>query len=199
MATSIGNEPRSHTGGPDQDPRPGQNLAPLVLGISLVAIGALLLMSELSGVQVWRIAWPFFLIVPGVLLFVAMFSYGTSAGPLAIPACIVTTTGLILLIQNTFGLWQTWAYAWALVAPTSVGLGQWLFGVWSGQPDRRRAGVQLMRIGLILFVGFAAFFELILNISGLWRGVGGSTVLAVVLIVLGTYLLVRSGGPSTAI
>jgi len=40
-----------------------------------------------------------------------------------IPGSIITIAGLVLAVQNTFDLFATWAYAWALVAPGGVGLG----------------------------------------------------------------------------
>ena len=40
----------------------------------------------------------------------------------------VTMVGTILLFQNTFDYFQSWAYAWALVFPTSVGVGQLIYG-----------------------------------------------------------------------
>ncbi len=193
MATTSGNEPRMHFYASEHASGETRNLMTLGLGIGLVAIGALLLAQELTGVEVWQLTWPFFVIVPGLLLFVAMALKGKRAGPLAIPASIVTTTGLILLVQSTFGVWQTWAYVWTLIAPTSVGLGQWIYGAWSDRPDLRETGLRLTEIGLILFLGLAAFFELLINLSGWMRGTAGSTALAVVLVVLGSYLLVRAG------
>jgi hypothetical protein len=107
---------------------------------------------------------------------------------------MVTTVGLILLVQNSFNLWQTWAYAWALVFPMSIGIGTWLMGWWAGDPARERAGQRMAEVGLIMFVGVGAFFELALNLSGIWWRQGlGSTAFAVVLILVGAYLLLRRG------
>jgi hypothetical protein len=86
----------------------------------------------------------------------------------------VTTVGLILLVTNTFQLWAVWAYAWALVVPTSIGVGLFLFGGLSGRSRPQRVGQVMATIGIWLFLGFAAFFEGVLNISGgLAAGIAG--------------------------
>ena len=55
----------------------------------------------------------------------------------------------------------------------------------------------MTEIGLVIFLGFAAFFELVLNLSGLWSGTWGPTIIAVILIAVGAYVLTRrSEGPS---
>ena len=74
--------------------------------------------------------------------------------------------GLICLYQNTLGQFQTWAYAWALVLPTSVGIGHFFQGWWTARPELRARGLTQTRTGLIIFLIFAAFFELVLNLSG---------------------------------
>src|SRR6185312_11166376 len=108
-----------------------------------------------------------------------MFAIGRGSSGLAIPGSIVTTAGLILLIQNTFGIWQTWAYAWALIVPTAIGVGIWLMGTWGGKLRQQEVGRRMAEIGFIIFLAFAAFFELLVNLSGLWNGTWGPTVLGV--------------------
>lgn len=48
-----------------------------------------------------------------------------SLSGLCIPGSIVTILGLLLLlmIQNSFDLWSTWAYAWTLVVLVGTGAG----------------------------------------------------------------------------
>jgi hypothetical protein len=164
-----------------------------VIGIVLIALGALFLVQQVTGFDVWHWSWPLIIVGCGVLLFVSMLAGGRGASSLAIPASIVTTVGLILLVQNTFNLWQTWAYAWALIFPTAIGLGTWLMGWWSGDPERERVGRRMAEVGAVTFLGFAAFFELVLDLSGFWRQGLSGVVFAVLLILLGAYLLVRRG------
>ena len=58
---------------------------------------------------------------------------------MAVPGCVLTTVGLILAIQNTFNLWQTWAYAWTLII-AAVGIGLTLQSERLGQPKAARTG-----------------------------------------------------------
>jgi hypothetical protein len=163
------------------------------LGIVLVLLGAAFLLQQLTGFDVWRWSWPLIVVAAGAILFVGMFLGGKSAGGLAIPASITTMTGLILLVQNTFNAWETWAYAWALIVPTAAGVGTWLMGWWTDQPGARQTGRRMAEMGVVLFLGLAAFFELALNLSGFIRSGLGGTAIAVILILAGLYLLARRG------
>jgi hypothetical protein len=109
---------------------------------------------------------------------------------LAIPGCVITTVGLILAIQNTFDLWQTWAYAWALV-PASVGLGLRLQSERLGQPRAMQVGTHLFEGFLVAFGVLFVFFELVLNLSNFTSGVLRTMVGPAVLILAGIYLLMR--------
>jgi len=143
----------------------------------------------LFGFNVWGVVWPFFIIVPGLLFFVGMVALGKNGAPLAIPGSIITMIGLILLFQVLTGLWQMWAYIWALVFPTSVGIGIAIAGLWGDDPRAARAGGTTALIGLVIFLAFAVFFELLLNLSGLRSGPLGRIVLPVLLIGAGVVTL----------
>jgi peptidoglycan/LPS O-acetylase OafA/YrhL len=140
-----------------------------------------------------------FVLLPGLALFLAMAAGGRAMAWLAIPASVVTMTGLILLIQNAYDLWQTWAYAWALIYPTAVGLGLWLEGAWRHQPRPEERGRTLAALGAVLFLAGAAFFEGVLNLSGLAEATAVHNVGAAALIVLGgALLLFRNPHPSAS-
>jgi len=132
--------------------------------------------------------WPFFIIVPGVALFLAaLLASGKSGEPLAIFGSIVTMIGAILLFQNVTGLWATWAYAWALIAPTSPGLGLLLWGAIKGRKNQVEEGLKLAGTGLVMFLVAGAFFELVLGVSGFRLG---PLALPFLLIGLGLILVV---------
>ncbi len=157
----------------------------------LVGLGLLFLVAQFLRISLWSLGWPFFVIIPGLIFFVGMVASGKGkAGGLAIPGSIVTTVGLILLYQNTFGAWATWAYAWALIFPTAIGLGLIIKGLWDGKPDDVRQGRQMVLIGLIIFVAAAVFFEVIIGIGG---GGPGSYFWSLALIAIGVYLLIKRG------
>jgi hypothetical protein len=166
-----------------------------VLGAGLVIFGSLFFLVQVGGLGVpavsWRYLWPLFIIVPGLLLFLGALQGGPGAAGLAVPASIVTMVGLILLYQNTTHNWHSWAYAWALIAPTAVGIGRMIQGSLAGQPTVSEQGRRLVNVGLLLFLGFAVFFELVLNISHVVDRSLGAFVLPGLLIAAGAGIIAR--------
>jgi hypothetical protein len=136
----------------------------LVLGLALVLFGGLALVARLGGVAV---DWPAWIIVPGVGLIVASIVVGGSGGSgLAAVGGIVTMVGVVLAIQETYDLYQTWAYAWALVAPGGVGLGLTIFGLATGRRDDLRGGLGALGAGIVIFLVGFLFFEGVIGLSG---------------------------------
>src|SRR5262245_1272698 len=161
----------------------------IVLGIILVVAGLLALFGRQLAVAVLAIGWPLFVLVPGILLLAGSLFVGGRPGiGLAIPGGIVTMTGLVLAFQNATDSYQTWAYAWALVAPGGVGVGLSVYGLLAGERDSLRAGIPILLTGLGLFLGFGFFFEGILGLSG-GRLPGFENVFALGLILLGVIVL----------
>ena len=170
--------------------RSSSNQAATIGGIVLVGLGVVFLAQQAVGFDIGHYGWPIFVILPG-LAFLAAFALGPrSAGGLAVPGCVLTTIGLIMAVQNTFGLWATWAYAWGLIV-AAVGLGLTLQGQRFGQPKVIRTGIRMIEGGLLGFIVFATFFELVLDISHLGIGVLRGTLGPAILILAGLYLLLR--------
>ena len=167
-----------------------QNLGILLIGVGLIGVGALFLLGQIFRFNVWGVLWPFFIIGPGLLFFLGMVALGKSGAPLAIPGSIVTMVGLLLLYQAITGHWSSWAYAWALVAPTAVGIGIAIMGFWADDPRAIRAGGTVAVIGLVIFLVFGVFFELVLNISGFAGGPLGRMILPLLIIGAGAGVLV---------
>jgi hypothetical protein len=160
-----------------------------LFGGILIIVGVLFLLGQLFDINLGRFVWPFFVIVPGVLLLAAAFVLGNEASvPMVIVGSMVTMTGALLLYQNTSGHWESWAYGWALVAPTSIGLGQIVYGWRKNRQEMVQTGKNLATIGGVIFLGGAIFFELIIGISGFGLGRFGWPVL---LIGLGILWLIR--------
>jgi hypothetical protein len=173
--------------------RSSSNQAATVGGIVLVGLGVLFLAQQAIGFDLGHYGWPIFVLLPGLAL-LAGFALGPrGAAGLAVPGCVVTMVGMILAIQNTFNLWATWAYAWGLII-AAVGLGLTLQGERFGQPRVVQTGIRLFEGGLLAFVVFAVFFELILDINHLGIGVLRGTLGPAVLILAGLYLLLRRRG-----
>ena len=170
--------------------RLGPERGTVALGVALLAIGGLALLGRALSIDILGLGWPLFVLIPGILLFVAGLSVGGRAGlAMAIPGGIVSMVGVVLSVQAATGLWATWAYAWALVAPGGVGQALVLYGVLTGQPDVARDGVPVLLTGLGLFVAFGLFFEGVLHLSGAALPLA-EPVLAAGLVVLGVVILV---------
>jgi len=173
--------------------RRGPDQITTIGGVILVGLGLLFLLQQSFGIDIGHFAWPLFVILPGLGMLVAFALAPRSAAGLAIPGCVVTTIGLILGVQNTFGLWQTWAYAWTLI-PAAVGLGLRLQSEQLGQPRAMQVGTRMFEFSMLGFVVLFVFFELILDLSHFASGVLRSTIGPAVLILAGIYLLMRRGG-----
>lgn len=181
------------------EPRPrGIDRGALVGGIVLVALGLGFLAVQVVDVEVET--WPLFIIIPGVALFLASFAVGGREGlGLAIPGAIVAAVGAVLWVQETYDLYETWAYAWALVAPGAVGLAMLVYGLFRGDGELAGNGVRTLLVGIGLFLGFALFFEGVIGLSG-DRFADLDTVLPIAVIGLGALLVVLSffGGRARA-
>jgi len=169
-----------------------RNNGSLVGGSLLIIFGVLALFGKIfQNYDFWGTFWPFFIIGIGVLFFVGMFAGGRSVSGLAIPGSIITTIGLMLFYQNLTNHWESWSYGWTVIL-MSVGVGIFIMGLWGQNASQRAAGLRLLRLGLIMFVIFGAFFELIFT-AGNPFGLR-SIIFPVALILLGLYLvLTRSG------
>ncbi len=163
-----------------------KNLWTLSAGVALIGLGIIFFLGQLFEVSIMRYLWPVFILAFGALFFIGMIAGGRSLGALAVPGSVITTIGLILFFQNLFGLWSTWAYAWALII-VGAGIGLMIFGHWSQYLDLRRAGQIVAIIGLVLFFIFGMFFELGATLLGM-RSAGG-IFWAILLILAGLYVV----------
>ncbi len=140
----------------------------LALGVLLIVAGALFLVGEQFNIDWGRYGWPAFVVVPGAAMLVLGLAIPNEAGlGLAIPGGIIASVGLVLAFQAATDTYASWAYAWALVAPGSVGVSLFLYGLLHRRLDLLDAGLRSAAVGLGLFVGFGLFFE---NVIGLDDG-----------------------------
>ena len=164
---------RSHTG-------------TLVGGTLLVAFGMLSLASQVFRGFNWGVIWPFFIIGVGALFFVAMFAGGKQTAGFAIPATIISGIGLVSLFQNITQHWESSSYLWTLII-LFVGAGIYIMGAYGNDSGQKQSGTRVMRVGLILFIIFGAFFELSFSRFG-------NLAFPILLILLGTYLVLSRSG-----
>lgn len=162
----------------------------IAVGVVLIVLGLAALVGRVISLDLFSIGWPLFVLVPGVLMFATAVGIGGRAGiAVAIPGGIVSMVGLVLSVQAATGLWATWAYAWALVAPGGVGLAMAVYGLATGQRDFVRLGLPILGVGLGLFLAFGLFFEAVIHLNGL-QGRGWESLLSLGLIAIGLIVIV---------
>ena len=169
------------------------NRGALILGWGLLLMGIILLLGRLLSIPFGDFMWPFIFIIPGALVFlIALASDSSSGEGLSILGAILTMLGLVFLAQQITGLWASWAYVWALVAPTSIGVAQMIYGTRKERDTIVKSGRKLVNLGLFMFVIGFVFFELVLGIDKL----GGDNLnllrLPIGLVVIGIIILIRA-------
>jgi hypothetical protein len=88
----------------------------VALGGLLVLLGIAVLVGQALQLDLGRVGWPLFVIVPGLgLLGLGLATPGRLGEVLATVGGVVTMAGLVLLVQNAADRFDTWAYAWTLV------------------------------------------------------------------------------------
>ena len=162
------------------------NAGALIGGAVLIVFGLLALAGQIFRNVDWGFLWPFIIIAVGAVFFVAMFSGGKQTAAFAIPGSIIGGVGLVLLIQNITHHWESMSYFWTLII-TFVGVGIYTMGWYSGDEDQKQSGKRLMTVGVILFIIFGAFFEIIFSSFG-------NMLFPALLISLGAYLVITRSG-----
>lgn len=145
--------------------RPPGRAAPVLMGIGMIAIGIAFLVLQQLELDIGEQGWPLFVIAPGIALITLGLTLPQGSG-LVVGGTVTTIIGLILLYQNSTDHWESWAYAWALAAPTGPGLALILYGALRGQPRLVSQGMWPVGIGLALFGAGFVFFEQLVGISG---------------------------------
>lgn len=161
----------------------------IVVGVLALMLRALRLPDVPFGT-----VWPLLVIVSGMLLLAA--AVAARRIELAIPGAIVSVVGLLLAYQNATGHWQSWAYAWALVIPTAIGIAQLVIGLVTANRDMVRTANSVILIGIGLFAVGVVVFEGLIGVSGRDLGLLGGVGVPVLLILFGVALVLRRGRAS---
>ncbi len=150
------------------EPRSGASVRGRAAGAILILVGVAAFAGRQLGWDpfeaIGRSSWPFFVIVPGLILLVASLIPTAPRGlGLAVAGSIVTTVGAVLLYQDTTGHWESWAYAWALVGPGAAGVGMLAYGLVFRQRDLVSAGLRTAAIAAAIFAIGAWYFEAVFS------------------------------------
>lgn len=137
--------------------------------------------------------WPFFVIGPGVALLGLALLWRVGGRAFAFIGGVVASVGLLLLYQDRFDHFESWAYAWPLVAFFGPGAALTLYGARIDRDRMIAKGRKMMTIGIALTAIGLAFFEGLIGLSGqflpYWFEMGSLWPIA--LIVAGVWLLGR--------
>jgi len=175
---------------PESPKKPMKEVDSRIAGTLFVILGVMVFVAQFFGFRLGHYIWPMFILVPGILLFIVSLKVEGGLGEsFAIVGSIITMLGLMFFAMSITGLWASWAYAWALLFPTSIGIGQILYGQFKDQPNLTKTGWSLLKVGVSIFLVGFLFFEGILNISELHFGMYG---LPLFFIAVGVFLLLRT-------
>lgn len=167
---------------------------PAIIGLILVAVGATALIARELGVNLFASVgtwgWPFFVIVPGLVLLGASLVPAPPKGVgFAIAGAIVTTVGALLLYQLRSSHWESWAYAWALI-PASAGVAMILYGLLFRTRGLVTSGLWVGGVAIVLFGVGAWYFEAVFMGGQRYADLGAWWPVA--LVVLGAIIAMRA-------
>lgn len=145
--------------------------------VILIGLGILFLFGQVFGFSVWDVfggafglvgrffgafEWPFYILLPGLVLLAIAVLGGRSAAPAAFPGAVIGGTGLILWYQNATGHFKSWSYLWGLY-PVFVGLAMIFVGARTGDRAMVDNGRKTVMVGIVLTAVFGIFMELIFS------------------------------------
>jgi hypothetical protein len=155
----------------------------------LIGVGGVLLLASIFNVHLIEFLWPGFIIVPGLLMMVPAYRSTavdqSSWSFLAIPGAIFLMIGGLTSVMNLFDHFEAWAYCWPLI-PAAVAGGVLYMTRFDGNANLERRANRFIRYMVMLMVGLAFFFEIIVfeNFNPL---------MSIGLILFGFYLLRQDG------
>ncbi len=170
-------------------PQPGG----LIIGVAFILLGGAALLVQAGGLS---IGWPIWIIAPGIALLLGAVAVGGSGGAgMATAGGIVTMVGVVVAAQEAEDLHQTWAYAWALVAPGGIGVGLTVYGLLTRRGDDLRSGLGALFVGVVLFLVGFLFFEGVVGLSGDRFASLTDVAVPLALVVIGVVVLVGAFVP----
>jgi 4-amino-4-deoxy-L-arabinose transferase-like glycosyltransferase len=165
--------------------------ARLAAGAVAILLGVAILLNGTFNLSVgaW---WPAFIILPGLALLAAGTGGAQASRRLAVAGAIVTTTGIILLVQDRLDYYRSWAYAWTLLI-AAAGAAEIFVARRNGDEDKAAHGRDLVFGGVAAFLALAVIFEVLVFNGGMR---GARYVLALILIGGGAWALFNARGRS---
>lgn len=131
----------------------------------VISIGVVLLIANLFGFPLINILWPGFVLIPGLLLLWPAYNSTPEQQSrlffFAVPGAIMVTVGTLLFIMNLTDHFEAWAYSWPLLL-AAVGWALMYIKRFEPAHPVHQKGYNFMRLMVLMAMGFAVFFELII-------------------------------------
>jgi hypothetical protein len=131
----------------------------------LIGAGAVLLLASVFNFHLIDYLWPGFIIVPGLMMMIP--AYKSTAVEqsrwsfLAIPGAIFLMIGGMTFVMNLFDHFEAWTFCWPLI-PAAVAGGVLYMTRFDGNTNLERRANKFIRYMVMLVVGLAFFFEIII-------------------------------------
>jgi uncharacterized membrane protein HdeD (DUF308 family) len=162
-------------------PEPGQ----LVIGILFIILGAIFLIGQFVGKWVVADLWPFFLIIGGLIFFVAYFlRHDKPSGyeGMLFPGSYLIILGILFLLMNIFG-WYAMKYLWpTFILGVAISLA--VMNRFSPKRDELQNRDVVSAIRILTVVALVLYFITI----------GGLKLWPLALIVIGLMIIFRNYG-----
>ena len=193
-----GQKPRRRPDGAKKAHQPArpddERLALPIVPLAILTLGVVLLLAELLISEPINIAWPFLLIVPGMLVAGGAFASKPTDAANAVRGGALIVLGLVFLYQAATGHWSSWAYAWALLMP-AAGIALAIAGLRDREETLVTSGTGWIVTGTTIFVVLGVMFDHVLletpDASGYFVPV--VTTLLGVMVLAFRYLATRRG------
>jgi uncharacterized membrane protein YidH (DUF202 family) len=155
--------------------------------ILLIGIGLVLLSSKVFGFFLMDFMWPGFVVGSGLLMlypaYISTPEKRRSLAFFAIPGAMTVATGILLFMMNLTNHFESMAYAWTLILAAGAG-GYIYYNRFEDTDNSIEKAHRFIRTMVLLFMGMAMFFELLIFQSfGYWW--------PLIIIGLGAYMLIK--------
>ena len=157
----------------------GAVIALLMIGLGLWYLAAQFL-EPVRALAYGPDTWPYQILVVAALF--ALVGLVTWVPGLMIPAAIIGGIGAILLYQNTYNAWETWAFVWTLI-PGFVGVGLLLYGILTRTSGAMIGAMWTLFISAVLFGIFGWALGGVRIAASVWPAA---------LILFGAFLLIQA-------
>ncbi|MCQ1534490.1 hypothetical protein FTO70_02015 [Methanosarcina sp. KYL-1] len=145
----------------EADTEKGKDHSIIAAALIFLILAAVFTLVIHLQINLGKFTLPFYLVVSGMFLFASALETERSMGEaIASLGGILTSLGLLLFYQYSTENWESWAYAWPLVFPGGMGLGQLGYGAVKAREEPFERGKVLITVSTGLFLLSLVVFKL---------------------------------------